>query len=998
MKKAEKRTFNILLVLVMLCSLLSFTSAYADAHYTLTGASMTASQMDEDSQGRWWFTDDAFSLNWKDEKTPASDSYEAWSSPLYKDEVLSEQLKARPGYGTDYYYEWGIYNLVADDHSIDFTKLTEENCTVTITGYDAECVSVTPGTDSLHRDCVTILYKIRRQGSATLYTLTGVSIAASGVVKGGITNRWIIDLGDISDGSSLSWESGNAPIYDSYYENSSVLCADAALSQPLNDSPENATDYYFSWEITSLTDNDHSLEFTKLTASNCTLTLPGYDTECVSVIPGTNSVRGTDLVTILFKIRKKDSAPSGYSVTVTNGKAYSDSGFTTVITSAQAGDTVYFMEDSSALPENYHWYDITYTGISDSDVTYRVGPSYQSGSFTMPSGAVDIAYLYKASTPLTIDFTSARIAAAGAAGWDGVMSAKQNGLISMDIDNNGSVDWDFGPMADATILLTDTCSVSGTYKFTLVNNPISPLTFIFPAPVTKYPVWVGATQVTSANRDDILEDGGKAKYAPETNTLTLNDPTVSGSHKKGIICYNPGPGDPDLLKITGTATINDGSTEVGILGIESSIELNGTFNLTGTEWGIGAWNVTVSGGTVTVHGGESGISSYKEIMISGGTVNASGDAKYGIESEESSVTISGGTVNTTGRTNGIIATEGSIAISGGKVTAKALVPYESAAISAGKDITISGGTVTAQDGNNGIRALNGTVSIENGTEKVLADGTTYAIRAVSISIGDDMMIKEPEGGTVEKDEFDVNVIMDGSSVATHALIVPKETVTFTVTFNANGHGTAPAAQTINSGEKAAEPTDPTETGWIFDGWYREAACTNAFNFSTPITGNITLYARWTEEGITPAKITYMVTGGGNSTWIKDSNSNVIITVKRSEADETCFSHFSGVRIDGTTLAAGDYEARSGSTVITLKAATLQKLSVGDHTVTISFDDGKAETKLTVKAASSTPTATPKPTDVPKTGDSANFPLWLGLILLGLIGISVLELTAIKYRK
>ena len=306
--------------------------------------------------------------------------------------------------------------------------------------------------------------------------------------------------------------------------------------------------------------------------------------------------------------------------------------------------------------------------------------------------------------------------------------------------------------------------------------------------------------------------------------------------------------------------------------------------------------------------------------------------------------------------------------------------------------------MTAQDGNNGIRALNGTVSIENGTEKVLADGTTYAIRAVSISIGDDMMIKEPEGGTVEKDEFDVNVIMDGSSVATHALIVPKETVTFTVTFNANGHGTAPAAQTINSGEKAAEPTDPTETGWIFDGWYREAACTNAFNFSTPITGNITLYARWTEEGITPAKITYMVTGGGNSTWIKDSNSNVIITVKRSEADETCFSHFSGVRIDGTTLAAGDYEARSGSTVITLKAATLQKLSVGDHTVTISFDDGKAETKLTVKAASSTPTATPKPTDVPKTGDSANFPLWLGLILLGLIGISVLELTAIKYRK
>ncbi len=867
------------------------------------------------------------------------------------------------------------------------------------------------------------------------------------------------------------------------------------------------------------------------------------------------------LCTLLPLSSAHTAAPSqnGYTVTVTNGKAYSDSGFTTVITSAQAGDKVYFMEDSSALPENHYWSDITYTGISESDVAPGGGKSYLSGVFTMPSGAVEIAYVYKASTPLTIDFTSAESVAVGAAGWDGVMGAKQNGLIKMDIDGDGSADWDFGPMADATILLTNTCSVSGTYNYTLVNNPISPLTFIFPAPVTKYPVWVGATQVTSANKDDILSDGRKAKYAPETNTLTLNDPTVSGSHKKSIICYNPGPGDPDLLKITGSATINDGSTEVGILGIESSIELNGTFNVTGTEWGIGAFNVTVSGGTVTAHGGESGISSQKEIIISGGTVNATGDTKCGIESDENNVTISGGKVSATGRTSGIIATVGSIVISGGEVTAKALVPYESAAVSAGKDITISGGMVTAQDGNNGIRALNGTISIENGTEKVLADGTTYTIRADSILIGDDMMIKEPQGGTIEN-RLEGTVIMDGSSIATHALIVPKtaatckvtfdskggsavspqtvasggkatkpadptregfaftgwysdsdasvpydfdtpvtgnitlyagwiqyiyiinvvkvwnddnaaglrpetinvrilangtqcttltlkkdedwkqsylypsgeadvelsceevvptgyilesmvktgNTITLTnaiapaptrkVTFDANGHGTAPAAQTVEAGKAAAKPADPAETGWIFDGWYTEAACTNAFDFSTPITDDITLYAKWTEESITPVEITYTVTSGGNSTWIKDSNSNVIITVERSEADETCFSHFSGVQIDGTTLAAGDYEARSGSTVITLKAATLQKQSVGDHTVTINFDDGKAETKLTVKAASPAPTAASKPTDVPKTGHSANFPLWLGSILLGLIGISVLGLTAIRYRK
>ena len=79
---------------------------------------------------------------------------------------------------------------------------------------------------------------------------------------------------------------------------------------------------------------------------------------------------------------------------------------------------------------------------------------------------------------------------------------------------------------------------------------------------------------------------------------------------------------------------------------------------------------------------------------------------------------------------------------------------------------------------------------------------------------------------------------------------------FTVTYEANGHGTAPAAQTITSGEKATEPTAPTATGYTFGGWYKESACTNKFDFSTPITDNINLYAKWTP-------ITYTVSFNNN---------------------------------------------------------------------------------------------------------------------------------------
>ena len=70
--------------------------------------------------------------------------------------------------------------------------------------------------------------------------------------------------------------------------------------------------------------------------------------------------------------------------------------------------------------------------------------------------------------------------------------------------------------------------------------------------------------------------------------------------------------------------------------------------------------------------------------------------------------------------------------------------------------------------------------------------------------------------------------------------------TYTVTFNANGHGTAPAAQTVESGGTATTPTSPTASGYTFGGWYTEAACTNEFSFSTTINADITLYAKWTQ--------------------------------------------------------------------------------------------------------------------------------------------------------
>ncbi|MCR5073267.1 MAG: InlB B-repeat-containing protein [Clostridiales bacterium] len=87
-----------------------------------------------------------------------------------------------------------------------------------------------------------------------------------------------------------------------------------------------------------------------------------------------------------------------------------------------------------------------------------------------------------------------------------------------------------------------------------------------------------------------------------------------------------------------------------------------------------------------------------------------------------------------------------------------------------------------------------------------------------------------------------------------------EVRTYTVTFDANGHGTAPAAQTVKEGEKAAKPADLSAGGYTFDGWFTDKECKTAFDFNTPITKDTALYAKWTAT----YKVTFIANGHGTA--------------------------------------------------------------------------------------------------------------------------------------
>lgn len=229
-------------------------------------------------------------------------------------------------------------------------------------------------------------------------------------------------------------------------------------------------------------------------------------------------------------------------------------------------------------------------------------------------------------------------------------------------------------------------------------------------------------------------------------------------------------------------------------------------------------------------------------------------------------------------------------------------------------------------------------------------------------------------------------------------IAPADAVTYTVTFDVNGHGTAPAALTVISGSTASKPSDPAVSGWTFGGWYQDATCSVAFDFATPITTNVTLYAKWTED--TSSTVYYTVVGGGNSSFTSGNASDIVVTVKRSESDDTCFSHFTGVQIDGTALVNGtDYTAVAGSTVITIKKETLNNLSEGGHTINVLFDDGKTETSVTVKAAGTNSNSNTNGNKaIPATGETLAPTLFVGIAFVAVAGMLFAVILVQKKRK
>ncbi len=193
-----------------------------------------------------------------------------------------------------------------------------------------------------------------------------------------------------------------------------------------------------------------------------------------------------------------------------------------------------------------------------------------------------------------------------------------------------------------------------------------------------------------------------------------------------------------------------------------------------------------------------------------------------------------------------------------------------------------------------------------------------------------------------------------SSVTLYAKWTENAKVYYTVTFNANGHGTAPAAQQVESGKYATQPTAPTETGYTFGGWYKEAACTNAYSFSTKVTANITLYAKWTINQYT---VTFNANGHGTA----PSAVKVNYGAKVSKPSDPAVT---GYIFGGWYKESGCTNAYDFSAAVTANITLYAKWTLAQYTVTFNANGhGTAPSAVKVNYGAKVS----KPTDPTATG-------------------------------
>ena len=356
--------------------------------------------------------------------------------------------------------------------------------------------------------------------------------------------------------------------------------------------------------------------------------------------------------------------------------------------------------------------------------------------------------------------------------------------------------------------------------------------------------------VTYSNRLDSTFTGGTLAsgnyYLTENLTLTseirvdrnsivkicLNDHSITQTANAGIFANN---GTLDVIDCMAAGKLSGGkgctSTQAG-----GCIYNSGTMTISG---------ITMDGNSAP-HGGA--VSNYGDMQITNCTItNNSANGDGGGINNAGTLTVTNTEITGNNAVNGGgISTIGKLTLNNVTVTGNTADYGSGIRTNASPDVTVSGDIIIRDNSagkypdmllNSSKLAVDANGPGANSYISVSAIPAPTSTAPVSLTGTNNA----DYSGYFHTDNPDYAIINGENNTV---MLVMGE---YTVTFDANGHGTAPTQQKTTYGGKITEPAAPTAENYYFQGWFKESTCENMWDFdSDTVTADITLYAKWSD--------------------------------------------------------------------------------------------------------------------------------------------------------
>jgi uncharacterized repeat protein (TIGR02543 family) len=356
--------------------------------------------------------------------------------------------------------------------------------------------------------------------------------------------------------------------------------------------------------------------------------------------------------------------------------------------------------------------------------------------------------------------------------------------------------------------------------------------------------------VTYSNRLDSTFTGGTLAsgnyYLTENLTLTSEIRIDRNSIVK--ICLNG-----HSITQTANAGIFANNGTLDVIDCMAAGKLSGGKGCTSTQAGGCIYNsgtITISGitmdGNSAPHGGA--VSNYGDMQITNCTItNNSANGDGGGISNSGTLTVTNTKITGNNAVNGGgISTIGKLTLNNVTVTGNTADYGSGIRTNASPDVTVSGDIIIRDNSagkypdmllNSSKLAVDANGPGANSYISVSAIPAPTSTAPVSLTGTNNA----DYSGYFHTDNPDYAIINGENNTV---MLVMGE---YTVTFDANGHGTAPTQQKTTYGGKITEPAAPTAENYYFQGWFKESTCENIWDFDSDIvTANITLYAKWSD--------------------------------------------------------------------------------------------------------------------------------------------------------